>query len=563
MGKRGWRFLIFLAIIVVLVILVAVLWPWLSQWLPHRGLIEAWIDYLIVDLSIGRWGPVATLLLVGVIELVWALNLGRRSGAFERQLKRLDRLHAREAEVLSQEAATLKEERRALLAELDLRDGLIREEKARLWAQFEDLQRASGLFQHAVSGVRDDGAVVLPGRLVVLDASALSPTMRGEWRQIISQLERIEMVSSVTVRTGQSALEVQQHADELLRLGSACYHLGQYERAMAHFNKALEQAPSDPDLLINRAVVNQALGRHQAALQDLERALKLGENPWAYLYRGVLRERLGEERRALEDYSRAIRLDSSFIEGYYRRGLLYARSGEYDKAFQDQNRVLELDTSHAGAHTSRGAARAFLGDLQSALSDLDKGCALAPARYEGYYHRGCVRHKVEMYDEALADFARVIDLAPGFAPVFMARGDTYMALGEHWQAITDYGHAIERQATNAAAYYARGLARVAMKEYRRAIEDFDQALELDPGLALALTNRGSAHDKLGEYEQAIRDLDRAIALDPSLAIAYYNRGLAYGSKGEYDRASRDLNRAVELDPSLSSQERGALGTALV
>ena len=548
-----------MASIVVLGVVLVVFWPWLNQWLPDPALIGAWIGYLVVDLNIYRWGPVVALLLVGVVELVWALNLGRRSGAFERQWKRLERFHDREIEVLSQETSLLKEERRALLAELELRDGLIREEKARLWGQFEDLQRAAGLFPPQVNGPRDAGAIALPGKLIVPSASELSPDLRGEWRQIISQLERIEMVSSVTVRKDQGTLEQQRRADQLLRLGRACYYLGQYERALGHYNKAIELVPNHPDALVDRAVVNRALGLYQPALHDVERALKLSENPWAYLLRGLILERLGEIKRAVDDYSRAVRLDSNFAEGYYRRGLLYARSGEYDKAFQDQNQVVELDGNHASAYTARGAARAALGDVRWALSDLDKGCALAPASHEGFYHRGCVRQQLEMYDEALADFARVIELAPAFAPVFMARGDTYMALSEHRQAISDYGRAIELQPKNPAAYHARGVARAAVREYRSAMEDYDRALELDPGLALVLANRGLACEKLGKYEQAISDLDRAIALDPDLAIAYYNRGLAYGSQGEYDRASRDLNKAVELDPSLSSKEQEALG----
>ena len=211
MRKLGWRLLIVLVCIAALVAAVIGFWPWLSRWLPHRLLIEAWISYLTVDLNIGQWGPVAILLLVGVIELVWALNLGRRSGALERQMNRLERLHTRESDVQIQEFALLKDERRVLQSELDLREGLIREEKARLWAEFEDLQRASGLPL---------------GKLIVLDAPEPPPEARGEWRQSIAQLERIEMVSSVTLHKGQGALKLQQRADELRRLGNAWFSLG-------------------------------------------------------------------------------------------------------------------------------------------------------------------------------------------------------------------------------------------------------------------------------------------------------------------------------------------------
>lgn len=554
MHRRWWILLSILGLILVVVILAVIFWPWVSTWLPHPRLVEAWIDYLVVDLDIGRWGPVATLLLVGVIELVWALNLGRRSGAVERQTKRLERVHSRETEVLNQEIGLLKEERRSLRAELELRDDLIREEKARLWTQFEDLQRASGLMQWHGSEAREAGAPILQSHHITPDVPEPAPDVRSAWRQIISQLERIEMINSVTVRRSQTALQAQQRIDELMRLGGACYYLGQYERALVHYNKAAETAPGDPVALTNRAVVNLELSRYQPALQDLDRALKANESPWAYLYRGLIREQQGESKRAQDDYTRAIRMSDDFQPALYRRGLLYAEMGEDDKAFQDQNRVLEKNERHVGALAARGRARAALGDSQWALNDLDQACALAPKSALAFFYRGQVRHQLGLFEEALADFDRAVELDAALAPAYMARGDTHAAMGDHAQAIADYGQAIELQSKNARAYYARGLVRAAMREHRRAIEDYDRALELDPALAVALANRGAAYEKVGEYQQAIEDLDRAIALEPTLAIAYYNRGLAYGSMGEYDRASRDLNRAVELDPSLGNEQ---------
>jgi tetratricopeptide (TPR) repeat protein len=501
---------------------------------------------------------VATLLLVAVIELVWALNLGRRSDAFERQWKRLDQMHGNEVEVLNHEISLLKDERRALRAELELREDLIREEKDRLWARFEDSKPVGE------AGHRSEGAAevqILKSRTLVPDLPELPTDVRGEWRQLISQLERIEMITSVTVRKDQTALQAQQHADELLRLGEACYQLGHYERALAHYSKAIDLVPNNHEALINRAVVNYDLGRHQSTLQDLERALKLGENPWAYLYRGLVQERIAEDKRAQENYTRAIRLDPTFAEACYRRGLLHVRAGEFEKALQDESRVLELDSNHAGAYTARGIARAALGDSQWALNDLDKGCTLAPKSRNAFYNRGLVRHKLEMYERALADFARVVELEPTFAPAFLARGNTYKALEDPWPAIADYDRAIELEPKSAVAYFARGQARVAVREYQPAVEDFGQALDLNPGSAEALAHRGAALEKLGEYEQAIQDLDQALVLDPNLAIAYYVRGLAYGSRGKYDRASRDLNRAVELDPSLNIEEGGPLRSA--
>ena len=539
MKMPGRKFWIILMVIAVLVAAVIVTWMWPGRFLPHPAWIEAWIRYLTEDLDILRWGPVAALLLVAVLELVWAVNLGRRSSAYDRHWQRLERTHDKEIAVLTQEVAQLQEQRQALQIQLELHEDLVREEKARLWAEFEDLQRVSD---------------VTVGRLATIDAVELPPESREAWREHVLKLERIEMVNFATVRRQQDTRELLRRVEDLMLLGGACYYLGEYERALTYYHRAIELAPADAEALINHAVVNYALGRHQPALQDLDQALTLGENAWAYLYRGLIRERQGKERWALDDYGRAVRLDPDLMEGYYRRGQMYAKMGEYGMAFQDQSRALELDGTYAQAYTARGVARVVLEDPEGALSDLDRGCALAPQRPKGFYYRGLVRHHFEMYEDALEDFSRALSLFPAFALAYMGRGDTYMALGMHAAAAADYGEVIRLQPGNTDARHARGVARAAMRDHQGAIEDFGQVLEIEPSLAVVLAERGEAYEKLGEYDLAIRDLDQAISLDPDLAIAYHNRGMAYGNKGEYDRASRDLNRAAELDPSLRSEE---------
>ncbi len=561
MKRPGVILLVGLAGFALLVLGVVIFWPWLSGWLPQSQLLEAWFSYFVVDLNIGRWGPVAVLLLVALIELVWALNLGRRSDSVERQWRRLDRTHAKEIEVLNQAIGLMKEERAALLAELDLREDLIREERARLWLQFEELQRETEPALQGEHTGEQVGHGILRSTSLACGNLDLPPDVRGEWLRVISQLERIEMVTSVTVRTNHVMPQQLRHADELLRLGSACHRLDQYERSLAHYNRAIELVPDGHEALINRAVVNHELSRNRAALQDLDRALKLKESAWAYLYRGLIQEHLGEERRSQENYSRAIRLEPSLPEAYYRRGLAHLRAQEYDRAFQDESRVLELDAEHGMAYTARGRARAALGDSQWALSDLDKGCTLASRLPDSFYHRGLVRHDMAMYEEALSDFARAIELDSTFSAAFMARGETYSAIGEHRSAIADYNRTIELAPKMQTAYFARGQARAAVDEFELAVEDFSEALELEPDHVATLANRGAAYEKLGLSEQAIGDLDQALALDPNMASAYHVRALAYGSKGEYDKASRDLDRAAELDPSFSGEEQSLPGAA--
>jgi len=178
MRKPSLILLIILAVVIALLVLAVLFWPWLSAWLPYSRLMEAWITYLVVDLNIGRWGPVATLLLVAVIELVWALNLGRRSDAFERQWKRLDQAHGTEVDVLNHEIALLKDERRALRAELELREDLIREEKQRLWALFDDLKPAAGIPQPVEGEAQEAGPEILKSSSLMPELPELPPDVK-------------------------------------------------------------------------------------------------------------------------------------------------------------------------------------------------------------------------------------------------------------------------------------------------------------------------------------------------------------------------------------------------
>ena len=540
MRKRRSAWLIVLAVLLVLGIVAALTWSWWSRLLPSSDYVKAWINHLTVTLEIGGWGPVVVLSIVAVVELLMAFGLQRRSGAFERHLDRLDRLHTNEVKNLEGLIALSKEEQHAFQAELELRDDLIREERDELWVRLDQLRQ-------------EDAWPDL--RRITPAVPDLSPHLRGEMRQILAKLERIETVTSASVRRGQNTDQIRQRADEMARMAGFSYYLGQNERALTHYNKAISLAAGDSEAVIGRAVVSCALGQHQAALQDLERALKLGEEPRIYLYRGLCREHLGEDKRAMEDYARTIRLDPSYVEAYYRRGLLYARQGDYAKALQDQNKVLELDSRHAGAYIARGVARVAHGDPPGALADLDRACVLTPQRYEAFYQRGLARRQVDMVGEALVDLSQAIELAPTFAPAYAARGEIYLMIDNQALAIADYDRAVELQPQSAPIYSARGMARAAGRDYLEAIEDFNRALEIDPALAVALAHRGAAYEKLGDNAQAIRDLDRSLVLDPDLAFAYYSRGMAYGNRGDYDRAGHDLNKAMELDPSLGKDQK--------
>ena len=91
---------------------------------------------------------------------------------------------------------------------------------------------------------------------------------------------------------------------------------GQYDRAIAEFELALEANPDHPLAYLGIALALMHQNRHEASLEAFDRALALDESlAVAYADRGILHDRMGQHALALQDYRRALALDPKLADG--------------------------------------------------------------------------------------------------------------------------------------------------------------------------------------------------------------------------------------------------------
>jgi len=91
------------------------------------------------------------------------------------------------------------------------------------------------------------------------------------------------------------------------------------------------------------------------------------------------------------------------------------------------------------------------------------------------------------------------------------------------------------------------------ENFEQAVQAFTQAIQTDPTLALALNARGYALLRLRRYQDAINDCSQAIRLNPAYANAYLNRSVAKRALGDITGAREDKNHAAELDGLAQAQ----------
>ena len=112
--------------------------------------------------------------------------------------------------------------------------------------------------------------------------------------------------------------------------------LGQNERAIEHFRKALATNPQNALAHYNLAVSLSNLGRFGDAERELNVSVLL--QPWfsqAYTARGLAQGRLGKTQDALASFDRAIAIDVNDFMAWLNRGLLRAATGDFSKGLMD------------------------------------------------------------------------------------------------------------------------------------------------------------------------------------------------------------------------------------
>ncbi len=162
--------------------------------------------------------------------------------------------------------------------------------------------------------------------------SALATMALGEPERAAGRLEALASSTGAGIAA---------RAAILGQAGQAWMVAGQAPRAYGAVTLALSLTPSDPDLLVDRAIAAAAMGRYGEAFADADRAAGLDPQrvePW--IFRAAALRHLERPQEAFRDIERALSLEPGSPEALLERGILRQLQGDVDGARADWESVV-------------------------------------------------------------------------------------------------------------------------------------------------------------------------------------------------------------------------------
>jgi tetratricopeptide (TPR) repeat protein len=310
------------------------------------------------------------------------------------------------------------------------------------------------------------------------------------------------------------------------------------------------------------AVQHHQAGRLQAAQQIYRQVLAAEPNQadaWHLL--GVVAFQLGKHEAAVEQISRAIALNGAVAAFHSNLGNAFQGQGKTNEAIACYRRALELDPRLAETHNNLGNVLKEQGKLQEAVACYRRALELAPNYADAHYNLGLALHDQGRTDEATACYRRVLQFDPAHARAHNNLGNALQGQGNLDEAIACYQRALELNPAFAQAHYNLGNAYNARNQPDQAAARYRRALELQPNYAEAINNLGGILHDQGKLDEAIASYRRTLELKPASSTVYNNLGRALHEQGEIDQALACFRRALELNPAFAGAENN-LGNAL-
>ena len=312
-------------------------------------------------------------------------------------------------------------------------------------------------------------------------------------------------------------------ADDLFMLGCVAAKQNNEEEAMNWVNAAVNLYTANPQVYLNRAYVQELLGKYRDASDTYLVTMSSLDDKGASLRRlftladSHYEDVMASLRSATEENPR--------VGIFYRlRSVLALKYNRYGQALRDLKSIVNNNLMESAEIYNETATCLFqLGDYDQAYSYANKAIAADATSPDGYILRSQIelrQGKGGNYATALKSLDQALVLNPDYAPALLAKARMLIAQKKYKDALPLVTKAVNADPSSADALMLRGwLNKNHLKKAQDAKADFERVLALPDEDVTSL--RGFALHELG------RDSEASAWAEGMISKTSTNGGVAY------------------------------------
>ncbi|RXM94717.1 Bardet-Biedl syndrome 4 protein [Acipenser ruthenus] len=364
---------------------------------------------------------------------------------------------------------------------------------------------------------------------------------------------------------------------------------GKIQESLELFQTCAILNPHSPDNLKQVARSLFLLGKHKAAIEVYNEAIKLNQNDWEVFYNlGVCYMYLKDFKHAKEMMNCSLQLNKHDIT-FMMLGKIYLLEGDTDSAIEVYKKAVDC-----GSSADKFEQRPFtltcvktvvicvfigfrviktqcfeklasysLGVYQKAFEHLGNALTYDPNNYKAILAAGSMMQTHGDFDVAMNKYRVAACAIPESPPLWNNIGMCFFGKKKYVAAISCLKRANYLSPFDWKVLYNLGLVHLTMQQYASSFHFLSAAINLNPKmgelfmlLAVALTN-------LEDLENAKRSYKQAAALDQTnplismnYAIFQYNQGLKKEALQQFQDMEKRVNKLkesnsnTEFDPEL-------------
>lgn len=274
--------------------------------------------------------------------------------------------------------------------------------------------------------------------------------------------------------------------------GNAAYKQKNFDKALEHYNKAVELDPTEITYHLNIAAVYFEQKEYEKCISQCEKAIEIGrENRADFKLIAKAFTRIGHAHKKMNNFKQAkIFYEKSLSE--HRTPEIKTLLSDVEKKIKEEERKAYVDPVKAEQEKELGNQKFKDGDYAAAVKHYSEAILRNPDDPKYYSNRAACYTKLAAFDLGLKDCEKCVELDPKFIKGWIRKGKILQGMQQQAKAVSAYQKALEIDPNNAEAlegYRSCSIAASSNPEEvrKRAMADPEvQSILRDPAMRLIL-----------------------------------------------------------------------------